>query len=143
VNLAELDRHSDINEARIDVGLTVPQCLELCAVSQRTWYRWRSGRAPIWAIRLILSQHGSLDRFGWPHWEIRRGVLYCNELHHRYNWEPVHLLLPLYGITDRAVLHGGDTDNVSPLVRRKNRREVEKGLYLPDQAIPGPTHNCA
>jgi hypothetical protein len=52
-------------------------------------------------------------------------------------------LLPLYGITDRTVLHGGDTDNVSPLVDEKNRGEREKELYLPGQVIPSPTHNCA
>ena len=147
IRRASLDVTSCITQARLIAGLTVSDCIQLCDVSQRTWYRWLANGAPRWALRLILSQQGSLDRFGWKHWEIRRGILYCNELHHRYHWEPAHLLLPLYGITDRVVLHGGHTDRVTPLVDGKNRREREKGLYLPDdlpdRTHPGPTHNCA
>ena len=143
VRRASLDVTNCITEARLIAGLTVPECIELCDVSQRTWYRWLQHGAPRWAVRLVLSQQGTLDRFGWPHWEIRRGVLYCNELHHRYYWEPVHLLLPLYGITDRTVLHGGDTDNVSSLGVKKNRGEVAKALYPLDETVPGPIHNCA
>ena len=91
----------------------------------------------------MLSQRGTLDRFGWKNWEIRRGALFCNDLHHRYYWEPVHLLLPLYGVTDPALPHTGRADNVSSLVEQWNRREVEKSLYLPTQAPSATTPNCA
>ena len=47
-------------------------------------------------------------------------------------------LLPLFGVTERAVRHRGDTDNVTPLVTKENRGELEQGLYPPDPVIPGP-----
>jgi len=122
MNLTELDRHSDICEARLEAGLTVNQCLNLCAVSQRTWYRWIAHGAPRWAIRLISSQLGTLDRFGWKDWEIRSGLLYCNALHHRYHWEPVNLLLPLYGVRDTTAPLTSHTDNVTSIASAKLRR---------------------
>jgi hypothetical protein len=124
-------------------GLRVSDCIELCDISQRTWYRWMAHGAPRWAIRLILSQCGTLDRFGWKHWEIRRGALYCNELHHRYYWEPVRLLLPLYGVTDPALPHSGPADNVSSLVAQSKRREVEKSPDLQAQPPSASRSNCA
>jgi hypothetical protein len=98
---------------------------------------------PRQANHLILSQQGTLDRFGWQNWEIRRGALYCNELHDRYYWEPVHLLLPLYGVTDPALPHSGRADNVSSLVEKWNRREVEKSLDHQTEPPSATISECA
>jgi hypothetical protein len=133
VRRASLDTTESVIEARLITGLSVPDCIELCDVTQRTWYRWLKTGAPTWAIRLILSQQGTLDRFGWKRWEIRKGVLYCNDLHHRYSWEPINLLLPLYGINNAALPHSGIADNVSSLEEKRKRREVDKSLNLPTQ----------
>ena len=75
VRRAGLDVADTITDARLIAGLSIVDCIELCDISPRTWYRWLQHGAPRWAIRLILSQQGTLDRFGWKHWEIRRGAL--------------------------------------------------------------------
>jgi hypothetical protein len=106
----------DIEEARRMAFITVNQAIELCNVSLRTWYRWKRTKAPKWAVRLILSQTGDLSHLGWTHWEIRGGVLYCNELSARYHWEPHHLILPLYGIDGRLQDYQKATDNLSQVV---------------------------
>lgn len=131
---AALDTTDSLDDARVAAGLTVADCIDLCDISARTWYRWQRDGSPKWAIRLIMSQCGTLDRFGWKHWEIRNGVLYCNDLHHRYYGEPVNLLLPLYGVKDSALAFAGRTDNLSSIEVARKRREVEKSLNLP--AVP-------
>jgi len=117
VNKAKLNHTDDILEARIYAGLSVDDCIELCDVSRRTWYRWRSESAPKWAVRLILSQAGTLDHLGWTDWQIRGGRLYCNQLSYRYWWEPQHLVMPLYGVTDPDTLKPQtDDDSLSNVV---------------------------
>ena len=98
VHRARLNLTNDIDEARLMVCMTRADALELLDISWRTWYRWKASGAPKWATRLLLSQSGDLTRYGWKNWEIRCGVLYCNDFHHRHHWEPYHLILPLYGI---------------------------------------------
>tara|TARA_R110002072_G_scaffold252653_1_gene411476 strand:+ start:835 stop:1197 length:363 start_codon:yes stop_codon:yes gene_type:complete len=102
--------------------------MELCDVSQRTWYRWMARGAPRWAIRLILSQHGSLDRFGWKHWEMRDGCLYNSQLSHRYHWTPVKLLMPLYGFTDSGAGWSHLADNVSSIEAASRARNQPRSL---------------
>lgn len=98
ISLRRLNITDDIEEARLMVHMTVKQLIELCGISRRTWYRWKAEGSPKWAVRLVLSQTGDLTHLGWKSWEIRGGLLYCNELAARYHWEPFHLVLPLYGI---------------------------------------------
>jgi len=128
VTHAGLDATSCLTEARLTAWLTVEQCMELCDVSQRTWYRWMARGAPRWAIRLILSQQGSLDRFGWKHWEIRRGCLYNLQLSHRYHWTPVNLLMPLYGFTDSGAGWSHLADNVSSIEAASRARNQPQSL---------------
>lgn len=103
----------DITHARVLAGLTVDQSITLCGVSRRTWYRWTSSQAPTWALRVLLSYRGTLDRLGWKDWEIRGGRLYCNQLAHCYWWEPFHLILPLYGVNPYPDLDSQLTDRLS------------------------------
>jgi hypothetical protein len=131
---ASLDATDCIIEARLITGISVSECIELCDITERTWYRWIANGAPRWAIRLVLSQLGTLDRFGWKDWEIRSGVLYCNQLHHRYHWEPVNLLLPLYGIRDSALGYAHHADNLSSIEAARKKRTVDKSLKLPKQS---------
>ena len=117
VKRAKLNHTEDLNEARIHAGLSVDDCIELCDISRRTWYRWRSESAPKWAVRLILSQAGTLDRFGWTDWEIRGTRLYLNQFSYRYWWEPQHLVMPLYGVKDPEILKPHtDDDSLSNVV---------------------------
>jgi len=127
---ARLDLTDDIDEARRLVFLSVDDVLELCDISERTWYRWKTSGAPTWAIRLLLSQSGKLDHLGWTHWEIRQGCLYCNQLAYRYHWEPQHLVLSLYGVTDRAIIHGAG-DNLSQVVSLRTYRKPTQHAVLP------------
>lgn len=131
-----LDQTNDIDEARRLAFLSVTDVLELCDIKIRTWYRWQASGAPKWAVRLVLSQTGKLDHLGWKNWEIRQGTLYCNQLAYRYHWEPHHLILPLYGVTDPAIIHAQDsTDNLSVVVsftdRRKQRNHADSPQILP------------
>jgi hypothetical protein len=103
VDKAGLDEAETITEARIEAWLTVNQCIELCDISERTWYRWLQEGAPRWAIRLVMSQRGCLDYLGWQDWEIRKGILYYKQLNYRYHWEPVNLVLPLFNVRDSDV----------------------------------------
>jgi hypothetical protein len=83
--------------------------------------------APTWAIRLIESQVGTLDRFGWKHWEIRDGALYCNQLNHRYHWTPAQLLLPLYSTsTDSHIAWQQSADNLSSLETARKAKKAPK-----------------
>lgn len=117
VNQAGLNHTNDIVEARRLARLSVADCLDLCDISKRTWYRWLSESPPKWAVRLILSQVATLDRFGWRGWEIRGGKLYFNQLSYQYFWEPCHLVLPLYGIKNPTLLKPQtDDDNMSNVV---------------------------
>jgi len=65
---------------------------------------------------LLLSQTGDLSQLGWNRWEIRGGVLHCNDLSARYHWEPHHLILPLYGIDGRAQDYQKPSDKVTQVV---------------------------
>lgn len=115
VRRARLNLTDDIEEARLMVGLSLDDAVELCAVSFRTWYRWKSEKAPKWAVRLVLSQTGKLDHLGWKNWEIRKGRLYCNDFNYRYYWEPQHLVLPMYGVKPNQ-FEEQDSDRMSPVV---------------------------
>ena len=116
VNKTNLDHIDDLNDARVYAGLSVPDCIDLCDISERTWYRWRAEGNPKWAIRLILSQAGNLDHLGWKDWQIRDGRLYFNQLSYRYWWEPNHLVMPLYGVRDPSELKPHTHDNLSNVV---------------------------
>lgn len=41
VKRAKLNHTDDLHEALIHAGLSVDDCIELCDISRRTWYRWR------------------------------------------------------------------------------------------------------
>lgn len=145
VRRAALDTTGCITDARILARLSVPECLELCDVSERTWRRWMRIGAPAWAVRLVLSQQATLDRFGWKNWEIRDGCLYNSQLHHRYYWTPAKLLLPLYGITDDDMPWSGLAANLSSLDRARRQREeaeAQQSRGLPPDLAPSKTaHN--
>ncbi|MEM1402244.1 MAG: hypothetical protein AAGG55_02830 [Pseudomonadota bacterium] len=133
-----LDVTTSVEEARLIVGMSLPDVLELCDITTSTWYRWRRNESPRWAVRLIMSQQGRLDRFGWDHWEIRNGVLYCNELHYRYSWEPINLLAPFWGIDPAAVAAAQGTANVASIdAARKDRESLKTLDRLPQ--LPKPT----
>lgn len=132
VRKAGFDRYDDINLARHEARLTVDQCIDLCDITERTWYRWLRDGAPRWAIRLVESQIATLDRFGWQNWEIRAGNLYFNELDHRYFWNPVKLVLPLYNVTDPAVPFDQWADNLSSLQRARDARDSQQLIETPE-----------
>tara|TARA_R110002073_G_C8994124_1_gene538288 strand:+ start:16 stop:468 length:453 start_codon:yes stop_codon:yes gene_type:complete len=130
VRKAGLDQTDCVIEARLIARLSVQECIELCDISERTWYRWLKNGAPTWALRLILSQEPSLDRFGWKDWEISGGCLYFKQLSYRYYWTPAKLILPLWGITDSSAPWSETTDNLSAIEparkARQNSRNVTK-----------------
>ncbi|PLW80969.1 hypothetical protein CWI75_17890, partial [Kineobactrum sediminis] len=74
------------------------------------------------------SQQGSLERFGWKHWEIRRGCLYNRQLSHRYYWTPVKLRMPLYGFTDSDAGWSHLADNLSSLEAGRKARNQDQSL---------------
>lgn len=82
----------DIEEARLQAGFFIGECLELFGISKRTWYRWRERGAPEWAFKLLRLQAGYLEPLGWKHWQIRRGVLYFDGFTKPYKWEPGELI---------------------------------------------------
>ena len=139
---ARLNVTSCVTEARLIARLTITECIELCNISERTWYRWRQSGAPTWAVRLILSQHASLDRFGWHDWEIRNGALHWNQLHHRYFWTPERLVLPLYNIQNSAAPWHAYADNLSSLEAAREAQKRAKTLQTKDiEPIPNlPTY---
>lgn len=145
VRRAALDTTFCITDARLLARLSVSQCLELCDVSERTWRRWMHVGAPVWAVRLVLSQRATLDRFGWKAWEIRGGCLYNNQLSHRYYWTPAKLLLPLYGITDHDIPWSGLAANLSSLDCARRQREeatAQPSRGLASDMVPSKTaHN--
>lgn len=125
---AEYDQVDDITEARIEAWLSIDQVIELCDIDKRTWYRWLQRGAPRWAIRLVMSQRATLDRFGWKDWEIRDGVLYCKQLAYRYHWTPAHLILPLFNARDSTGLYSSQAGNVASLDgARQSRSEDAPG----------------
>lgn len=130
VTINHLDQTNDIDEARRLVFLSVADVQELCDISRGTWFRWKRDGAPKWAIRLVLSQSGRLDHLGWKNWEIRQGCLYFNELHHRYHWEPQHLVLPLFGVRDPAIIHGAGR-NLAQVVSLHDRRKGSDHAEFP------------
>jgi hypothetical protein len=138
-----LDTTSDLTEARHIAGLSVADCIELCDVSKRTWYRWSKEGAPTWAVRLILSCHGTLDRFGWPDWEMRGGRLYYNQLSHRYFWDPMRLVMPLYGVHDPAILWQHYHDNVAGIDRARELKQAEISSLTKELTLVLPKPNCA
>ena len=134
---ARLDTEDCIVQARIVAGLTVAQCIELCDITERTWYRWLRLGAPRWAIRLVLSQQGTLDRYGWKDWEIRGGCLYFNQLHHRYFWTPARLVLPLYNVATVHMPWQEWADNLASLDEaRRARDRVQRPDSVDSQPIP-------
>ena len=122
VAAAGLDLVDTITEAQVEARLTVSQCIELCDISERTWYRWLKDGAPTWAIRLVMSQAPNLDRFGWKDWEITGGCLYFKQLSYRYYWTPTKLILPLWGITSASAPWESDADNLSSLDTARKAR---------------------
>ena len=126
IDRAGLDLADTITEARIEAWLTVAQSIELCDISERTWYRWMRNGAPRWAIRLVMSQGPALDRLGWKDWEIRKGILYYKQLSYRYYWTPVKLVLPLYGIRESHLPWTGTADNLSSLEQARDTRNSPK-----------------
>lgn len=125
---AGLDNVYDITEARLRAGLTVRQCIELCDISERTWYRWLRYRAPTWAIRLVMSQQATLDRFGWKDWEISGGCLYFKQLSYRYYWTPVKLILPLYNLRESDLAWQSQADNLSAIEPARKARRVRRNV---------------
>jgi hypothetical protein len=124
VDQAGLDLIDTITEARIEAWLTVAQCIELCDISERTWYRWMRNGAPRWAIRLVMSQGPALDRFGWKDWEIRKGLLHYKQLSYRYHWTPAQLILPLYNARESHLAWSGTTDNLSAIETARETRKT-------------------
>jgi hypothetical protein len=137
VDQAGLDQADTITEARIEARLSVAQCIELCDISQRTWYRWLSNGAPRWAIRLVTSQSPTLDRFGWKDWEIRKGILHYKQLSYRYYWTPARLILPLYNARESHIAWQGTTDNLSSL------EEARKAKNSPQTPKNKPNRHSA
>ncbi len=89
---------------------------------------------PKWAIRLVMSQRPTLDRFGWKDWEIRKGLLHYKQLSYRYYWTPVKLVLPLYNIRESDIPWQGQADNLSAL---EQARKARKGPETPkNKRIP-------
>lgn len=125
---AGLDNVSDITGAMIEARLTADQCIELCDISERTWYRWKNEGAPQWAIRLVMSQRPALDRFGWKDWEISGGCLYFKQLSYRYYWTPAKLILPLWGITDASAPWQSQADNLSVLEPARKARKARSNV---------------
>lgn len=145
VAAAGLDLVDTIIEAKLEARLTVAQCIELCDINERTWYRWLRHGAPRWAIRLVMSQCPTLDRFGWKDWEINGGNLHYKQLSYRYHWTPLKLILPLYNVRDSDLPWSGVTDNLSALEpARKARQEARKSTKTPINTVPKPlTHTSA
>ena len=134
VDQAGIDLADTITEARIEAWLTVAQCMELCDISERTWYRWLNKGAPRWAIRLVMSQRPTLDRFGWQDWEIRKGLLHYKQLSYRYYWTPASLILPLYNVRESDIAWQGTADNLSSLEQaRKAKNSPETPKIQPPQ----------
>lgn len=128
---AGLDQTDSITEARIEALLTVDQCIELCDITKRTWYRWLQEGAPRWAIRLVMSQRGTLDHLGWQDWEIRNGTLNYKQLSYRYYWEPVNLLLPLYNVRESGAPWVSMSDKLSSIERAREARNNIKCAESP------------
>lgn len=126
------DEFDDIGIARLYARMTIEDCIELCDISLRTWYRWRKIGAPRWAIRLIESQIGRLDPFGWKDWEIRGGCLYYNKLDYRYFWTPNRLVLPLYNVKDPSTAFRELADNLTSFVAYK---EAQQDTDEPDSVV--------
>jgi hypothetical protein len=129
VNGAGLDLVDTITEARIEAWLSVDQCIELCDISERTWYRWIRDGAPRWAIRLVMSQRPALDYLGWKDWEIRGGCLYNKQLSYRYHWTPAALMIPLYNIPESDIPWAAAADNLSSI---EKARKARKALKTPE-----------
>lgn len=126
VMAAGLDLYDDITEARLVARLTVAQCIDLCDCTERTWYRWMQDGAPRWAIRLVMSQRGTLDHLGWKDWEIDGGCLYHRQLSYRYYWTPTRLLLPLYNVTASDIAYRAHADNLSSIETARDARKTDK-----------------
>jgi len=145
ISTADLNVTSCVTEARFIARMSITECIELCGISARTWYRWRQSGAPIWAVRLMLSQQATLDRFGWKHWEIRNGALHWNQLHHRYFWTPERLVLPLYNVQSSAAPWHSYTDNLSSLEAAREAQKGPKTLQAKDiepiPNLPTTAHN--
>jgi hypothetical protein len=135
VTIAGLDDVDTIFEAMVRAHLTRVQCIELCDINERTWRRWIKHGAPRWAIRLVMSQRGSLDHLGWKDWEIDNGCLFFNQLSHRYHWTPARLILPLYSLTASHLPWTATADNLSSLeAARKTKEDTKK----PTESVPNP-----
>lgn len=140
---AGLNTTDSITEARLVARLTVEDCIELCDISERTWYRWLKLGAPQWAVRLVLSQQATLDRFGWKDWEIRDGALYWNQLHYRYFWTPERLVLPLYNVRDSDIPWQSYADNLSAIEVARRARSAAQVTDSPADAHPTPPSRYA
>lgn len=81
-----------INEARLNAGFFVGECLELFQITERTWYRWIKSGAPNWAHELLELKSGKLDAFGWKNWQIRNGILFCDQFRKPMSWDKQELL---------------------------------------------------
>lgn len=88
----------EFEEARIHAGLFISELPEALGVSWRTLRRWKkTGLVPWWAYRIVCLLSGDLEPFGWPGWELRKGVLFQNSLNPRYHfWVPGDLLGDLF-----------------------------------------------
>ncbi len=139
----DLDQTSDLDEARALAGLSIAACIDLCDISSRTWYRWCHDGAPRWATRLILSTRGTLDRFGWKDWEIRHGRLYYNQLSYRYYWDPVRLVVPLYGVKDPGIIFQDLSDKVSGIEEARELELVDNNREHKVLALSALKHNSA
>lgn len=89
-----------IEEARLQAGFFVHECLALFGISDSTWSRWKKNGAPVWAFRLLECYAGHMDHLGWKHWRITaNGKLVCNGLSSRLWWTPADLLIHAHNLS--------------------------------------------
>jgi len=87
-----------------EARLTLPETLSLLDISRTTWRRWNDSGPPSWAIQLLRHRAGYLDALGWRQWQIRGGLLYCNDLHYSENWAPGELIAQRFKELNRSPL---------------------------------------
>ncbi len=83
------------------------------------------------------------DRFGWKDWEIRHGRLYYNQLSYRYYWDPVRLVVPLYGVKDPGIIFQDLSDKVSGIEEARELELVDNNREHKVLALSALKHNSA
>ena len=83
-----------------------------------------------------MSQQATLDRFGWKHWEIHKGVLYNNQLSYRYHWTPANLLTPLFNAAASDTPWSNTADNLSSIEdARKTKQQLKVDSSRAESAL--------